>query len=105
MNSPLDEKKITISIKTEHENLIFQISDNGLGITSQSLDALKKCLKDSYMPENSHIGLCNVDKRIKLVFGESFGVSIDSAPNEGTVVTIRQKLLHSDWGKNYKADN
>lgn len=97
INSPREDKNISISLFREEKCLIIKISDNGLGMPPEPLSVLRKRLADSHMTENSHIGLCNVDKRIKLVFGDTYGVSVDSIPDSGTTVTIRQKLLRSDW--------
>ena len=91
------EKKIQIRIFRDGKTLVVVVSDNGNGILPETLQDLRQRLSQSHIQENNHIGLCNVDKRIKLVFGESFGVSIDSALDEGTIVTIRQKLVSKDW--------
>jgi two-component system, sensor histidine kinase YesM len=59
----------------------FRISDNGIGMTEQEIEELT-----FERPEN-HIGIYNVDKRIKMYFGEDFGVSINSK-TQGTEVLI-----------------
>ena len=60
----------------------FRISDNGIGMTKQEIGELS-----SERPEN-HIGIYNVDKRIKMYFGNDYGVSI-SSKSSGTEVVIR----------------
>ncbi len=60
----------------------FRISDNGIGMTEQEIKELT-----FERPEN-HIGIYNVDKRIKMYFGRDFGVSIKSREH-GTEVIIR----------------
>jgi two-component system sensor histidine kinase YesM len=59
----------------------FRIADNGIGITEQELKELT-----FERPEN-HIGIYNVDKRIKMYFGNDFGVRINSK-SQGTEVII-----------------
>jgi len=96
-NGAETEKRISITAETDGKSLFIKISDNGKGFTEETLDTLRSRLRQSFLQENNHIGLCNVDKRIKLVFGESYGVSIESSEGEGTVVIIKQKLVRADW--------
>ena len=37
------------------------------------------------------IGVVNVNNRIRLTYGEEYGVTIDSSPGQGTVVTLRMR--------------
>ncbi len=60
----------------------FRVYDNGIGMTEQEIEELT-----FERPEN-HIGIYNVDKRIKMYFGKDFGVSINSKTH-GTEVVIR----------------
>ncbi len=61
----------------------FRISDNGIGMTEQEILELTK-----ERPEN-HLGIYNVDKRIKMYFGEDYGVRISSrSPGTEVVITM-----------------
>ena len=93
MNSGRDEKHIRIHILAKDRRLECIVTDNGLGMSGETLATMRDRLALSHIPENSHIGLCNVDKRIKLVFGEGYGVTLESSPGEGARVTVSQKLL------------
>ncbi len=66
----------------EADCIEFRISDNGIGMTEHEIAELS--LK---RPEN-HIGIYNVDKRIKMYYGDDYGVSIGSK-GDGTEVIIR----------------
>ena len=90
-------RRVTVSGKREGRFLVLCIRDNGAGMTAEALTELQARLAHSHIQENRHIGLCNVDKRIKLVFGDECGVSVTSDENVGTVVTIRQRLVRGDW--------
>jgi two-component system, sensor histidine kinase YesM len=59
----------------------FRISDNGIGITEQELEEL------AFEGPENHLGIYNVDKRIKMYFGEDFGVRIHRQ-SQGTQVII-----------------
>ena len=96
-NNSSREKKVQIRICRDGKALVIVVRDNGNGIPPDTLEDLRRRLSQSHIQENSHIGLCNVDKRIKLVFGEGYGVSIDSVVGEGTEVVIRQRLVSKDW--------
>lgn len=62
----------------------IQIKDNGVGMTKEELETL---LVDS--PERKGYGMHNVQERIQLMYGQDYGLTIDSSPGEGTVVTVR----------------
>ncbi|MCI9068721.1 MAG: hypothetical protein HFI65_08685 [Lachnospiraceae bacterium] len=52
----------------------------------------------------SGIGFSNVNERIRLYFGESYGLQIESEPDEGTTVTIHIPAMAyreevDRWGK------
>ena len=63
--------------------LHITITDNGIGISPESLSSLMD--RKSRL---SGIGIGNVDERIKLYFGEKFGVAVESVPNLFTTVEI-----------------
>ena len=79
---------ITISIATEQENLVIRIADNGSGMDTDTLDALRDQVINHNPNDTKSIGLFNINQRIKLLYGETYGLSIDSAPDEGTTVGL-----------------
>lgn len=94
------EKKIgkghlNIRITATSENLIIKVSDDGMGIERERLKALNDRLKvlnlDDVNPKTSTkggIAIMNVNNRIKLLFGEKYGVYIYSQPGVGTDVEV-----------------
>ena len=82
---------IEIKAAIEDGLLRLSVSDNGLGMTP---DVVEKLLKTpSQSKRGSGIGLKNVNDRIILYFGSDYGVTIESEPDEGTVVTLRMPVL------------
>ncbi len=80
---------LSISGDLEDDNIVFTISDDGAGMDEDTLAALNSSLCSTvYTGSGSHIGLANVNKRIKIIFGEAYGLSVDSRPNAGTSVRI-----------------
>ena len=69
-------------------HLCFLIQDNGLGMTGEQVEGL--FADQSHVPSKrgSGIGVRNVNERIKLYFGEDYGLRIWSEPDEGTKIFI-----------------
>ncbi|MGG1519160.1 sensor histidine kinase [Paenibacillus oryzisoli] len=88
----------TIRIDARKEDGLFQVfvEDNGVGMTPERLAELRKKLKENRLaePEESGakrgggIGLMNVHRRIQMVFGEAYGLSVDSEQGRGTRMTM-----------------
>lgn len=72
---------ITIYGRKLGDDIEFCVEDNGCGIEPEHL---KEVLEEN----SSHIGIHNVDKRIKLLYGERYGISIESVPELGTRVKL-----------------
>ena len=70
--------RITVSARRQGEDLLVTVADNGAGFDPD------------VTPYG--VGLKNVDKRIKLYFGEDAGVTVTSAPGKGTTVLLRMKI-------------
>lgn len=82
-----DYLTIAITGKIVNEDLVFEVKDNGSGMTTEELAAVRKILRE---PENmtKHIGLYNVHRRLVLLYGEKYGLEINSIYGEGTFVKI-----------------
>ncbi|NMA84552.1 MAG: sensor histidine kinase [Epulopiscium sp.] len=87
------EKKdnhIRIQAYLQEQDIIFKIIDNGYGISPQILEQVVDKLKEPTQ-KLSGIGLSNVNARLKMLYGEEYGLIIDSKVGEGTTVTINMK--------------
>ncbi|MDO5416147.1 MAG: sensor histidine kinase [Lachnospiraceae bacterium] len=80
--------EIEIRAFREAEELYFIIRDNGLGMTPEQVENLFSDTTHVSSGRGSGIGVRNVNERIKLYFGEAYGLEIDSEPDEGTKVKI-----------------
>lgn len=80
--------EIFISAWKEGEDLYLKVSDNGLGMTEEQVARLFSDTPHTGSSRGSGIGVKNVNERIWLYFGSEYGLSIESEPDEGTVVTI-----------------
>ena len=79
--------EIDVKVFKENESLYFTITDNGLGMSEDMVEAL---LSKDFVPskKGSGIGVKNVNERIKLYFGNEYGLKVESEPDEGTKITI-----------------
>lgn len=79
--------KITVLGYLEGNNIIFEISDNGAGMSEEQVESLNGYVNDKNDNFKS-IGLKNVNMRIKLYYGDSSGIYISSILTKGTTVKI-----------------
>ena len=71
------------------EKLIFQVIDNGKGMSAEELNTLRENVqKGPDERKNKGFGLANVNQRIRHYYGETYGLYIESTENEGTEATI-----------------
>lgn len=89
MDHLFEDGFIRVSGRLEQGLVHIVVSDNGPGMTPSQLKALHEGHSMSKKKaRGSGIGLTNVDERVKLFYGESYGVSIESEPDEGTKAHI-----------------
>lgn len=78
---------VEIEISILAENLVIIIKNNGTEIDEQALSEIR-CMISSPANFSQHSGLYNVNRRIQLMYGESYGLDLMSKPQEGTTVKI-----------------
>ena len=91
----VDEGEIKISVKEAPDNkddILITVEDNGVGMTEeQCRKILRKERSDS-----SGIGVKNVNDRLKIYFGEKYGLTIKSELDVGTIVTVRIPKIEAE---------
>ena len=81
----VDEGEIKIIVRRQGKDIVIIVKDNGLGMTQeQCRTILQKDRSDS-----KGIGVKNVNDRLKIYFGEEYGITIESELDVGTTVTIK----------------
>lgn len=82
----IDEGRITVDIHSDKNgDILIKVADNGVGMTEeQCRNILKKERSDS-----SGIGIKNVNDRLKIYFGDDYGIEIESELDVGTTVTVK----------------
>ncbi len=86
-----DSGNVTISSLPDEHMAIIEIHDNGKGIEPQTAASLQQKLEQSDVNEvesTEHIGLLNVNMRLRLFYGRGSGITFISQPGEGTTIRI-----------------
>lgn len=78
---------VVITVTAENDNLQFRIEDNGSGIDAEKLKEVQATIESK--DETSHIGLANLNKRLQLLYGENYRLTIKSKANEGTIILFQ----------------
>lgn len=99
----METSMIEIKVYRTADSLVIEVKDNGVGIAPERLMLLKNALdaSEDTAQQSSGIGMNNVNKRIKLYYGEAYGVDIASEYGIGTVVTL---FLPSEKGPDSDAE-
>lgn len=72
----------------EGEQVILRVRDNGQGIEPDMLKRLEGCLAGDTEERGEHFGIMNVHERIRLMYGDAYGISIETQAGEGTAVLL-----------------
>ncbi|HHW31701.1 MAG TPA: sensor histidine kinase [Clostridiaceae bacterium] len=77
--------------RMEGQTIYIQIQDEGVGMNSETLQDIRKSLNSEYSIEepSKHLGIVNVNERMKLFFNIDEPINIDSICGKGTTVTLR----------------
>ena len=98
--------EILVSAFREGEDVIIEVSDNGPGMPEEVVERLldQGGAYASADTKGSGIGLRNVHRRIQLTFGQAYGLTIFSEPDDGTVVRIRLPALDEEGSRRYRKE-
>lgn len=83
---------IKLSVKKREAGFLFCVEDNGAGMDKEQLDMLMADLNISEI-DNQRIGIRNIHQRIRLKYGDKYGVHIESKEGCGTKFEIKIPLL------------
>ncbi|OAB45753.1 cache domain-containing sensor histidine kinase [Paenibacillus antarcticus] len=84
----VSQARISIVGSIESSDIVIAITDNGKGMEQGQLEELQQLLSgDGELKES--IALNNVNQRLKLHFGERFGLNVSSESGVGTTVLVR----------------
>ena len=78
---------IHLNVSIRNGTICISVSDNGSGIPPEKLAELNRSIRDFKTARHS-FGLPSINHRIALLYGENYGLTIESSPEKGTTVTI-----------------
>ncbi|TYP76626.1 sensor histidine kinase [Paenibacillus methanolicus] len=76
---------ITIACERQEDRLVLSVADDGVGMDESQLQALRSGGR-TINPSGGGYGIRNVQERIKLFYGEAFGLKFYSSPGDGLIV-------------------
>lgn len=91
-----EDGRITVTAKRDGGDLVIDVSDNGVGMPPEVVERLLDESQPQTRSSGSGIGVRNVHRRIRLTFGEGYGLEVFSEPDEGTTVRIRLPALTAE---------
>ena len=80
--------EIIVRGSRQKDEILLTVTDNGMGIPEEEVEFLLTDTKRVHK-KGSGVGLVNVNNRIKILFGEQYGLHIESELDEGTTVSIK----------------
>lgn len=105
MASAEDDGLITVTARREGEDLVIEVADNGLGMRPEVAASLLDEDRARNPAAADRGGVRNVHRRIRLTFGDRYGLTIFSEPDEGTTVRIRLPALDQDGAAQYQRED
>jgi two-component system sensor histidine kinase YesM len=88
---------ITIEGLKVQGDMLLRVSDDGIGMGKEQLAELEEQLRQNALKhegeDRDRIGLHNVNSRIRLHYGDSYGISMESVEGQGTTITLRLPLV------------
>lgn len=87
------DNRIRIAGYARGDGIEIRIEDNGPGIDENKLDRIKEDMLHYDMTNNASIGLMNVNERLRLIYGDPYGLEIESRAGSGTTVTLKLKSM------------
>ena len=72
----------------EGDDIKIALSDDGVGMEMDDINDMNRELQDAYVQNDKHIGMRNVNQRLKLIFGEEYGITLTKREQGGLQVNI-----------------
>ena len=104
MSAAEDEGVISVRAFREGGDVCIEVTDNGPGMPEEVVRRLLEGDGSNPGAKGSGIGFRNVHQRLRLTFGEPYGLTILSEPDDGTTVRIRLPALDEEAARRYRKE-
>lgn len=84
--------EIRLKAYRENDDIYIEVRDNGMGMPQEIVDRILTKMNHTHK-KGSGVGLLNVHNRIQLRFGAEYGLTVESQPDEGTIVRVHLPYL------------
>jgi sensor histidine kinase YesM len=81
-------KTIVIDGSLKNGSVMLSVSDNGVGMDAEHINGELRCQPSDTLDRSSSVGLANIHARARLLFGEEYGVTVQSSLGKGSTVTL-----------------
>ena len=99
------EGTVTIKCYCKDSDIVIDITDSGSGMSAEQIEAVLKTASEPQAQPGTGIGIRNVNDRIRLTFGEPYGLSIVSVPGIMTTVELRLPQYKEKGGEAHALEN
>ena len=96
--------EITVRAFRDGGDVCIEVTDNGPGMPEEVVRGLLEGARPNTGAKGSGIGFRNVHQRLRLNFGEPYGLTILSEPDDGTTVRIRLPALDEEAARRYRKE-
>ncbi|MDR1664730.1 MAG: histidine kinase [Clostridiales bacterium] len=98
MGNKPDDCRLTVTGRVAGEGIVFEVADNGKGMTEAEIQALQKTLDAADELEYKErslegVALPNIQRRIRTRYGKKYGLTVRGAPGKGVTVTVRLPMI------------
>lgn len=86
---------IAVSVREKNRKIVIEVEDNGIGMSREQIEAV---FRENEGADKPHIGIKNIDDRIRLLFGQEYSLRIESQPEEGTKAILTLPVIRKQEG-------
>ena len=85
---------IKVTVKGDGTDMLLTVVDDGVGIPGGKLKSVMQ--SDTEDKKHTKVGLYAVDKRVRILYGNEYGIGIESSPGKETRVCVRIPIRFED---------
>jgi two-component system sensor histidine kinase YesM len=89
LENKIGNGNLDIKIYSKRDSVYLIVTDNGIGFDAREITKHLINNSDNNKNGRTHIGLTNINQRIKLLYGEDYGITVESTVTKGTIATIK----------------